>query len=218
MDFLLILGVPFLQARNRFNLRGSSTPSDKSSESSDDAVSTTAASRLVKPRPQFSIRPRGRQATSTVAPAAVSESVEEGNAGEPKEETAAAAPAKPTRPAVGGRVNLPNRPNRLGGRPNPLAKLNKAVETEKTVDSVDTEPQPAEKATRPLKSQPQPTEDEQNEASAEVSQQAGLNRLKNRPKIQVHAKVDKPRPTALPRRVNPLLKRKLGASSTTPGE
>jgi hypothetical protein len=164
---------------------------------------------LVRPRAQFSIRPRGRQVTSTAAPAPV-ESGESDNAGETVKEESVA-PVKPTRPAGGNRLNLANRPNRLLAKTSPLANLNRnAAAPEKSTDS-------AEKSAAP-KQHHDDAGSEQNEASAEISQQVGLNRLKNRPKIQVHAKADKPKTTAVPRRVNPLLKRKLGVVSTTAGE
>ena len=110
------------------------------------------------------------------------------------------------------------RPNRLlspRGRPN---ALNKA-----TAAQTDTESE----AAAPAASDSNESEQNDNEATggaAESStpQPTGLNRLKNRPKIQIQStaapKTKAPVVNVINRKVNPLIsRRKLGGSSTTQG-
>lgn len=181
--------------RNRFSLRTQSTPTttDKSADSESSTVS-----RLVKPRPQFSLRNRGssRQAASTTESNDVAEEQTDDKEEKPVEKAATIVP-RPT-----SRLNL-NRPsNRLlpGQKPR----------------------------TSPLNSRRGSTDDNdegnkstnENESDPDTTTQTNLNKLKSRPRIQVNAEAKAKKTTspavAVNRKVNPLIsKRKFGVTSTT---
>ncbi len=185
--------------RNRFNIRPSTTTVNP--ELNAETQSTT--SRLLnRPRPNFNVRGRGRPgaASTTEAPASV-ESVEKSETEDESKEEAAPVekPAVAARPT--SRLNL-NRPtNRLlpgqKQRASPLARSKPADEEghkEKSSHDGDSE--------------------------TETTTQSGLNKLKNRPRIQISAEPKKKATTnnnvLINRKVNPLLsKRKFGLVSST---
>ncbi|XP_031640835.1 uncharacterized serine-rich protein C215.13 [Contarinia nasturtii] len=218
------------RTRNRFNLR-SSTPVSVSSEeknADENAIDTSAQStstqRPLRTRPTFNLRGRSRAtASSTAAPLTdgnTESSVTEAKLdGEEKSSTAAA--LKPS-----SRFNL-RRPNQLlstRGRISPFAKVSASAEqsleisssTELTAGSststVDTNKESAADA-----------ESEQIAAEPSTTPQTGLNRLRNRPRIQIQPKATNTnkQPTAASyinanRKVNPLIsRRKIGSSTTT---
>lgn len=178
------------RTRNRFNLRGPSQPVTTTEGSNSE--STT--SRLLRARPQFSVRGRGgKPGVSSTTAASDTLNDENEEVSEPAEEKPVAKPAL-TRPTT--RLNL-NRPtNRLlpgqKARTSPLASAKKNEEE-------------AEKSAAEA------------ESDSETTTQSNLNKLKSRPRIQINDKKKVPasNPVLANRKVNPLLKRKFGPS--TPG-
>lgn len=179
--------------RNRFNPRG---PSAQSTTEKSDSENTTA-SRLVKPRPQFSLRNRGRSGVTTAAPAETNEAVEESADEEkPAEKTSSIVP-RPT-----SRLNL-NRPTvssrLLPGQKPRTSPLNSRRTNEENNDGSKSA--------------------NENESDLETTTQNNLNKLKSRPRIQINtdAKAKKTAsPAVVNRKVNPLIsKRKFGVTSTT---
>lgn len=119
------------------------------------------------------------------------------------------------------------RPNQLlpgRGRINPLAKTAAPATTEAPAESVNEASE--ENAPSADSKEPQQTSEE-NDPNAEASTAAptGLNRLRNRPRLQVQPRAPNSAKSStvaalnINRKQNPLLaRRKIGASSTTTGE
>ena len=198
-------------ARNRFNLRNNAASSPSSTEKAavNTEVETTTASRLVKPRPQFSLRNRSRSgasSSSTETPAqsntetAVAEN-EQDKEEKTSEKSSSSAPIVP-RPT--SRLNINRSGNRIAptagqrSRPSPLnrSRVNSNVENNDDNKSAN-----------------------ENESDAESTTQNNLNKLKSRPRIQINTESKAKKTTAQPainRKVNPLIsKRKFGVTSTT---
>lgn len=184
------------KSRNRFSLRNQAgTTTEKSAE-----AESTTVSRLLKPRPQFSLRNRSRNgpaAASTTESNDVTEAAEDNKEEKPAEKASSIVP-RPT-----SRLNI-NRP------------ANRAA--------------PGQKArTSPLQSRRVTSNDEnndghksanENESDLETTTQNNLNKLKSRPRIQINAdskaKKTASSPVVVNRKVNPLIsKRKFGVTSTT---
>lgn len=215
-------------------MRTSSTaaPSTEEKHTDENAIDDTAAptsstARAVRTRPAFNARGRSRltTATSTSAPASESDAVEGAEAADVPSEK----PSAPAKPA--SRFNL-RRPNQLlaaRGRLSPLAKT-AAPSTEAPSDSPSDVVADSEKsASDQNKSATQEVAADENESSqTETSTQAltGLNKLRNRPRLQVHAAAAPQRPPAgsavyssANRKANPLIarRRNLASTSTTTG-
>lgn len=221
-----------IAARNRFNLRTSTTAAPATEEKhtdenviDDTASPTTSTARALRSRPAFNARGRSRSTTvsSTLAPVVESEAAE---VGEPSEVTSEK-PAASAKPA--SRFNL-RRPNQLlaaRGRLSPLAKTT-AASTEAPVEiNADVVADSEKSASDQNKGVTQEVAVDENESSqSETSTPAvsGLNRLRNRPRLQVHAATAPHRaPTGSAvynnanRKTNPLIarRRNLGSSTTT---
>ena len=180
------------KARNRFSLRTSVAPT--TTEKSADAESTTT-SRLLKPRPQFSLRNRGRNDQTTAA-TTESDDVADKTAGEEKPVEAASIVPKPT-----SRLNL----NRPSGRLLPGQKARTSPLSSRRPSGTD-ETNDSNKLT--------------NESESETTTESNLNKLKSRPRVNVNtdskAKKSTTSPAVINRKVNPLIsKRKFGVTSTT---
>lgn len=194
-------------ARNRFSLRNnlSSQSTTEKAAASNVEVETSTASRLVKPRPQFSLRARGRLgASSTETPAQSNDETanaqnEQDDKGAEKSSSSAPIVPRPT-----SRLNI-NRPgNRVvptvgqKSRPSPInrSRVNSDVENNDDNKSAN-----------------------ENESDAESTTANNLNKLKSRPRIQISGE-SKAKKTTIPpvinRKANPLIsKRKFGVTSTT---
>lgn len=221
-------------ARNRFNLSRQTTEKNLLN---DEGVSTTTTSRLLRPRPTFNLKSRGRptgaapgsassSAATTVSPITPSEG-DVSNADETTIENDATvgnsnAPVSgnlPTR--TSSRLNL-SRPNRLlTSRNNKNNNLNKNLDNKPSTSNNNDN-----KGSSNLNSFN--NNDDTIEQNSEVAQN-NLNRLKNRPRIQINAKAaadnnNKSKSNNLSqinRKANPLIsRRKFGVSpsSTTLGE
>lgn len=198
-------------ARNRFNLRSTTTTEKPAGADAEEAneeapISSTTARTLRGGRPQLSLR--GRSRTTTAKPAPEEEHKEEEAAASAAEEKPAPAPAKPA-----SRFARPGA-NRLL----PRGKVARTTEAPAADDSAadsshhndvkgeENGEEGAEKAT---------------EAEAKPASHHGLNRLKTRP--QLH-KTENAKPNAAPapvaaRKINPLLaKRRLQLGHSTTGE
>lgn len=226
-------------ARNRFNLRSTTVASTASVEEKnpdENAIDTSAqpnsTQRSLRPRPVFNLRGRSRATpTSTANPSTENDSTEQSIAEtklEIEEKPSTVAPIKPA-----SRFNL-RRPNQLlapRGRVSPLAKnLSSSTEqsAEAAVVSNDVEKiSSASSSTIPppeLNKESAPVDDSEQVAEQSTTPQTGINRLRNRPRIQIQPKApssNKP-PTAASyianRKVNPLIsRRKIGGTSTTTG-
>ncbi|KAJ6644379.1 hypothetical protein Bhyg_09348, partial [Pseudolycoriella hygida] len=199
------------RTRNRFNLRGSTTTEASEENAVDNSASTTQRS-AVRLRPSFQLRTRGRPTT----PSAATVQNESGTAEQPStderpEEKVEEKPV-PTRPS---RFNV-GRPNRLLGRSRTPALNN-------------LKPQPAGEsdigpsAAGENESTKSDDEANSNDGASTISEsstppETGLNRLRNRPRIQITASTARTKApaVAINRKVNPLIaRRKLGGSSTT---
>lgn len=201
-------------ARNRFNLKASTTekPAESAGDNAEasDAASTTARS-LTRNRPTLNLRGRSRS-TTTKAPAAEGEAAEGATA---NEEEKPAAPATPVRPS---RFNL-NRAagSRLPGR----GKLGRTTEAPAATEDSAAEGSHHSEAAATGEGEAEKTESEAAAAAASPTL-GGLNRLKNRPRLNTVHKTEasaKPKssPVVAPRKLNPLLAKKrlqLGSSTT----
>lgn len=182
------------KTRNRFSLR--TQPTTSTTEKSSDNESSTV-SRLLKPRPQFSLRNRSRNgaaAASTTESNDVTEHVEEKD-DKPAEKSSSIVP----RPTSRLNINRPTSRTLPGSKPR----------------------------TSPLNSRRGPSNDEsndghksanENESDLETTTQNNLNKLKSRPRISIDSKAKKTTspPVVVNRKVNPLIsKRKFGVTSTT---
>lgn len=226
-------------ARNRFNLR-STTPSTVSDEKSPDenAIDTSAqvssTQRPLRTRPTFNLRGRSRGTPSSTASPSDGSATEQAIAEtklESDEKSSTAAPLKPS-----SRFNL-RRPNQLlspRGRLSPLAKTpaaaaaspsaEQSAEASSTTDGEKTTGNGGgNTATNNDLGKESGGDEEQIAAEPSTTPQTGLNRLRNRPRIQIQPKA--PNTNKLPtaasyinanRKVNPLIsRRKIGSSTTT---
>lgn len=196
-------------ARNRFNLRGSTTaaaPAAKGDEDQEDSVSSTTA-RAVRGRPTLNLR--GRSRTTTKATPVEDEAANDSeNSVDEKLATPAPAPTKASR------FNL-NRAS--GGRLPSRGKLGRTTEAPASSDDSaadsshhnDVKGEGEETADKPAEEKP----------SANLG---GLNRLKSRPRIGGAQKTESLKPKAAPappRKVNPLLaKKRMQLSTSTTGK
>ena len=179
--------------RNRFSLRNQAGPA--TTEKTSDSEGTTV-SRLLKPRPQFSLRSRGssRQSSPTTESNDVAEEQADNKEEKPVEKTTTIIP-RPT-----SRLNLSRPSNRLlpGQKPR-TSPLNPRRGSDDSNDSNKSA--------------------NENESDAETTTQYNVNKLKSRPRIQVNtdSKAKKTTsPVVINRKVNPLIsKRKFGITSTT---
>lgn len=217
-------------------MRTSSTaaPSTEEKHTDENAIDDTAAptsstARAIRARPGFNARGRSRLTTptSTLAPAAESDAAE---GGAEAADVSSEKPSAPPKPA--SRFNL-RRPNQLlaaRGRLSPLAKT-AAPSTEAPSDSnADVVADSEKSASDQNKSATQEVAADENESSqGETSTPAltGLNKLRNRPRLQVHAAAAPQRPPAgsavysnANRKANPLIarRRNLASTSTTTGK
>ncbi|CRL06742.1 CLUMA_CG019464, isoform A [Clunio marinus] len=183
------------KSRNRFSLRNKE--STTTTEKTTDTESSTTASRLVKPRPQFSLRNRGRnsQTTTTTEATDVSEDTEEKE--EKAVEKATSIVPRPT-----SRLNI----NRPGSRLLPGQKAR-------------TSPLNARRVTTNDENNDGNKLENENESDPETTTPNNLNKLKSRPRIQINGD-SKAKKTSnavvVNRKVNPLIsKRKFGVTSTT---
>lgn len=186
------------KARNRFSLR--TQPTTSTTEKASDAESSTV-SRLLKPRPQFSLRNRGRNGSPTTAATTESNDLAEENAAAVEKEEKPVEKSSSIVPRPTSRLNL-NRPAArvLPGqkaRTSPLSTRSKVTSSDETVDGNKSA--------------------NENESDLETTTQNNLNKLKSRPRIQISdTKAKKTSsPVVVNRKVNPLIsKRKFGVTST----
>lgn len=220
-------------ARNRYNLRTTSpsTPAGEKTgeETGDTSSGPSSTQRSLRPRLPFNVRGRSRPTTAAPSDESPEDSASHSDSQEPKadqeEKPSSLAPSlKPV-----SRFNL-RRPNQLlsgRGRVSPLLKNTTPTEAAKTdgTNSTDTE---KESTAVPAVDNKDGASDEGDQANTETSTQpqTGLNRLRNRPRIQIKpraqsAEQNKSSTIAaynVNRKVNPLIsRRKLGSTSTTTG-
>lgn len=224
-------------ARNRFNLRSTTASSIAEAEKNPDenAIDTSAqlttTQRPLRARPTFNLRGRTRGTpSSTVAPLDGNDSASgtdfksDVNDERQNEKPTTASPLKSS-----SRFNL-RRPNQLlssRGRLSPLAKSSAAA-AEQSSNTTDGDQASANGGgsnggTSSDSKESGVSDEEQSAAEPSTTPQTGLNRLRNRPRIQIQPKA--PNTNKLPtaasyinanRKVNPLIsRRKLGSSSTT---
>lgn len=182
------------KARNRFSAREKPTyaTTEKAAE-----VEAATPSRLLKPRPQFSLRGRGRSGPSTAAPAETSEATEENADDKEEKPVEKAAPIVP-RPTSRLNLNRPSNRQLPGSKPrtSPLSGRRGNDESSDGNKSAN-----------------------ENESDLETTTQNNLNKLKSRPRITINtdSKVKKTAsPAIVNRKSNPLIsKRKFGVTSTT---
>lgn len=184
------------KTRNRFNVRN---PSGTTTEKLADPESTTV-SRLLKPRPQFSLRNRSRNGGAAAASTTESNDVTE--AVDDKEEKPAEK-ASSIVPRPTSRLNI----NRPANRVVPSQKARTSPLSSRRVTSNDDNNDGHKSAN-------------ENESDLETTTQNNLNKLKSRPRIQINAdskaKKTASSPVVVNRKVNPLIsKRKFGVTSTT---
>lgn len=231
-------------ARNRFNLR-STTASSISEEKNPDenAIDTsaqvTSTQRPLRTRPTFNLRGRSRGTPSSTAAPSDGSAIEtsangadaklDGNDERQNEKPTTASPLKPS-----SRFNL-RRPNQLLSPRNRLSPLAKspsplaaaAEQASSNANSTDSEQALASSggtaSASDLSKESSVGDEEQIAAEPSTTPQSGLNRLRNRPRIQIQPKA--PNTNKLPtaasyinanRKANPLIsRRKLGSSTTT---
>lgn len=209
------------RTRNRFNLRGGSSGSTTEKSTDDNTIESKPASSTTRSRParpQLNLRGRGRPGATTTP--ATSDSENEADAEKPTQATASV--ARPSRfnlgrPAGGANRLLPRgRINPL--KPAPAAAAKEPAEGE-PAEKKDEEPSDGDAAPAPAS-----TDEESPAAGAPEDKPAqdaapaagGLNRLKNRPKIQITQKTAKAPAPVIVRKPNPLIgRRRIGASSST---
>lgn len=227
-------------ARNRFNLRTSSTSAPSGEEKVDENADSTSAlpssttQRAVRPRVPFNLR--GRSRPTTAAPVADESPADESNqSGATASDTSSNEAEKSSTPLPASlkpasRFNL-RRPNQLlsnRGRVSPLLKTSATTESIKTDSNAAADSEKEGTAvTAAIVDNKESSADENEQANAETSTQpqTGLNRLRNRPRIQIKARDPKadaksstPPPYNVNRKANPLIaRRKLGSTTTTTG-
>lgn len=196
----------------------------------DTSAQPNSTQRSLRPRPVFNLRGRSRTTpSSTASPSAEGDSTEQAIAEtrlDIDEKPSTAAPIKSA-----SRFNL-RRPNQLlapRARVSPLAKnLSSSTEhaAEAAVNDIEKNSVAASSTSAPelSKESPAAAEDSEQVVEQSTTPQTGINRLRNRPRIQIQPKApssNKP-PTAASyianRKVNPLIsRRKIGQQSTTTG-
>lgn len=231
--FILISILTIFLARNRFNLRAS-TPSAVTAEEKNpdenaiDASSSqvTSTQRSLRTRPTFNLRGRSRATSSSTAaqsPADNSESTEIpiNNVNNNNPSTESALPSANIKPSSRFNLRQTNQLSASRGRLSPFAKTPapSAEQSSEISNSTDVvSPAAVEhRVTNIL------DESEQVATEPSTTPQSGLNRLRNRPRIQIQAKVANASkaPTAASyianRKANPLILRRksLGSSTTT---
>lgn len=216
-------------ARNRFNLRTSTAaPSTEEKHADENVVDetvppTSSTARAHRARPAFNARGRSRTTTasSTAAPTAEGEVAE----GVEHSEVASEKPAAPAKPA--SRFNL-RRPNQLlaGRGRSPLLAKATTPSTEAPSDSngevvADSE-KSASDQNKGITQEVIPDENESSQAETSTQAVSGLNKLRNRPRLQVHAAAAPHRPPTgsavynnANRKANPLIARRRNLSSST---
>lgn len=193
----------------------------------DTSSQVTSTQRPLRTRPTFNLRGRSRASpSSTAAPSVENDStdVSANNGHGPSSESTPAAASKPS-----SRFNL-RRPNQLlasRGRLSPFAKTpsppaEQLVESNNATDVVS--PAAAETVAA-VEQKDTSAFDESDQVAAEPSTtpQSGLNRLRNRPRIQIQPKAANANKAPSPvsytanRKVNPLISRRkpIGSSTTT---
>lgn len=194
-------------ARNRFNIRNNaaaSQPTTEKSATNEGDVESTTAARLVRPRPQFSLRNRGRSGASTTE--APTTETDGENQQEKDDKTVEKSTASPIVPRPTSRLNI----NRPGSRivPSVGQKTRPSTVNRSRVNS-NAENNDDNKSAAENESEPE----------SESTTQNNLNKLKSRPRIQISAESKAKKTTAQPainRKANPLIsKRKFGVTSTT---
>lgn len=187
----------------------------------------TSTSRPLRTRPTFNLRGRSRATpSSTVPPSSDNSGTEPAisdSKSESEEKPSTAAPPKPT-----SRFNL-RRPNQLlspRGRLSPLAKA--SVVSAEQLPEISSSTELTAASNTPAVDSKESAADESEQIAAEPSTtpQTGLNRLRNRPRIQIQPKAPSAnkQPTAASyinanRKVNPLIsRRKIGSSTSTTGQ
>lgn len=223
-----------IAARNRFNLRTTTTAVPSTEEKQvdenaiDDTVSpTSSTARSLRVRPAFNARSRSRSTTASSTSTAATAPVAESDAADAAEQTEVSSEKafSPSKPA--SRFNL-RRPNQLlaaRGRVSPLAKT-VAPSTEAPSDSnADVVADSEKSASDQNKATTQEVAADENESSqVETSTHtlSGLNKLRNRPRLQVHAATAPHRQPTGPavynnanRKANPLIARRRNLSSST---
>lgn len=225
-------------ARSRFNLRTSSanngtTSSDETADNVAAGQSTTTQ-RTARPRPSFNLRGRSRPTPLPVPSTAAASAAEETAAADNESPAAGGVEPKPddekaavaAKPA--SRFNL-RRPNQLlsaRGRVSPLLKASTEAPA-KSDDATDAAKEVTAVIANDNRNKEAPS-DEGDQANTETSTQpqSGLNRLRNRPRIQI-----KPRASTssenksstlaaynVNRKANPLIaRRKIGSTTSTTG-
>lgn len=191
----------------------------------DTASPTSSTARALRLRPAFNARGRSRSTTvsSTLAPSA------EGDAPQDAEQTDVSS-EKPSSPKPASRLNL-RRPNQLlaaRGRLSPLSKTTTpSTEAPSDASAAEVIADSEKSASDQNKGVTQEVGADENESSqAETSTPAltGLNKLRNRPRLQVHAAAAPQRQPVgsavfnnANRKANPLIarRRNLGSSTTT---
>lgn len=222
-------------ARNRFNLRTTSTtvPSTEEKHTDENVIDDTAAptsstQRALRARPGFNVRGRSRTTavSSTTAPASGSDVAEVAEQTEPKTEVSSEKPSAPAKPSPRFSSRRPNQLIGGRGRLSPLTKTAAPSAESPNDGNADVVADSEKSASDQIKGATQEAvvddnESSQNETSIPV--QTGINRLRSRPRLQVHAAAPHKAPSTGPavynnanRKVNPLLsRRKLGSSTTT---
>lgn len=208
-------------ARNRFNLRASTPQSIASEEKNpDENAIDSSTPRALRTRPTFNLRGRSRPTpSSTSAPTDATEQAHSDTKLESDEKPSTINPLKPT-----SRFNL-RRPNQLlsaRGRVSPLAKAAREPSAEQSVET-SSSTEASSSTTAADWSKESADESEQVAAEPSTTPQTGLNRLRNRPRIQIQPKAanTNKQPTAATysnanRKANPLIsRRKIGTSTTT---
>lgn len=188
----------FGRTRNRFNLKPSITRTTDASAPKEvthsEDQTATSRSLVSRPRPTFASRSRGVPKISSSVSATTDSSASQ----LPTQETVAPTEqdeAKPVSSPTASRLNT-----RLGiGRRNPLLarKQQEAKEAQEKHDEA---------------------QKEANDKEGVPNTETGVNKLKNRPRITIAPSADKTtaRPSAVSRRVNPLLKNRFNSTTSEP--
>lgn len=188
----------------------------------DTSAQVSSTPRPLRTRPTFNVRGRSRATSSTATP--LSDGNTESSATEAKlesdEKPLATASLKPS-----SRFNL-RRPNQLlspRGRVSPFAKLSASSEQSSEISSsTELTAGSSTSSVEINKESAVDAESEQIASEPSTTPQTGLNRLRNRPRIQIQPKAPNTnkQPTAASyinanRKVNPLISRRKIGSSTT---
>lgn len=223
----------FFVERNRYNLRTSSanppTDDEKNSDENADNVSNVPSSTTPRALRRIPFNLRGRSRPTTAAPAS-NENPEEAISADAQDDTEKQqSTTVPTALKPASRFNLRG-PNRLlsnRARVSPLLRTAATTEATKTDGNSSTDAEKELTAVTAVDNKDS-SADEGEQANSETSTQpqTGLNRLKNRPRIQIkqrdpkaEVKTSTTSPYNVNRKVNPLISRRkqLGTSTTTTG-